>query len=71
MHSCTHMHRYIKHYPYFRPFLRLKDDEYKATAVAISKTACFFKEVCLRRIKRVIGDPAVSARGRDVFRREI
>ena len=33
--------------------------------------ACFFKEVRLRRVKRVIGDPAVSARGRDVFSREI
>ena len=30
-------------------------DEYKATAVAISKTGCF-KEVRLRRVKRVFGD---------------
>ena len=30
-------------------------DEYKATAVAISKTGCF-KEVLLRRVKRVFGD---------------
>ena len=31
-------------------------DEYKATSVAISKTGCL-KEVRLRRVKRVIGDP--------------
>ena len=31
-------------------------DEYKDTAVAISKTGCF-KEVRLRRVKHVIGDP--------------
>ena len=31
-------------------------DDYKATAVAISKTGCF-KEVRLRRVKHVIGDP--------------
>ena len=37
--------------------MRLKD-VYKATAVAISKTACLFKEVRLRRVKRVIGRPS-------------
>ena len=39
--------------------MRLKD-VYKATAVAISKTACLFKEVRLRRVKRVIGRQLVS-----------
>ena len=36
-------------------------DECKAKAVAISKTGCF-KEVCLRRVKRVIGDPETDVR---------
>ena len=54
--SSTICHCYIEVSQGFLEAQRSLFDEYKATAVAISKTGCF-KEVCLRRVKRVIGDP--------------